>query len=97
MAKKYGPKQYVGKVLKGKKNEETGKAKPDSVVFDMDFNAKKGMFLQLVSPDAEIAGYHDAVEAGRMNDEKASELIAKCEKKKEHTRFTIIYQEITDG
>lgn len=96
MAKKYGPKQYVGKVLKGKKNDD-GTVKSDSIVFDMDFNAKKGMFVQLVSPADEIKGYQDAVEAGRMTEDKAIDLIAKCEKKKAHTRFTIIYQEITDN
>lgn len=108
MAKKYGPKNYVGKVLKGKpKTDSNGKEmkdskgkvilKPDQIVVDMDFELKKGMFLKLVSPDEEIQGYQQAVEAGRMSEEKASDLIEKCNKKKAHTRFTIIYQEVSEG
>lgn len=100
MAKKYGKKTYVGKVMKGAEDgvDENGKKKfkPDYIVVDQDFKLMKGDFLRLESKAQRIKDLQAAVEAGRLDEEKASDLIEKANKGSDKVRFTIIHQEVSD-
>lgn len=90
MAKKYGKKSYVGKVMKGING------KPDYIVVDQDFKLMKGDFLKLESKAQRIKDLEAAVEAGRLDEEKAADLIEKASKGSDKVRFTIIHQEVSD-
>lgn len=91
MAKKYGKKSYVGKVMKGKEG------KPDYIVVDMDFDLKKGDFLRLESKKQRLDDLAAAFEAGRLDEAKYEELAEKAQKSSDNVRFTIIHQEISEG
>lgn len=86
---KYGKKSYVGKVMKGVEG------KMDYIVIDQDFQLKKGDFLRLESKASRIKELQDSVAAGRLDEDKAADLIDKASKGSDKVRFTIIHQEIT--
>lgn len=90
MAKKYGKKSYIGKVMKGQNG------KMDFIVIDQDFELKKGDFLRLESKASRIKDLEEAVEAGRLSEDKAADLIEKANKGSDRVRFTIIHQEISE-
>lgn len=90
MAKKYGKKSYIGKIMKGKEG------KLDYIVVDQDFQLKKGDFLRLESKASRIKDLQEAVEAGRLAEDKAEDLIEKANRGSDKVRFTIIHQEVSD-
>jgi hypothetical protein len=101
MAKKYGPKNYVGKVKKAKDSERRYiQLDTDITIHGKNGNVKvaKGSFINLVTPDDLIADYKDAVDNGRMTEEQAEEKIQKAlTDKKFNVRFTMIHQEVTES
>lgn len=101
MAKVYGPKTFVGKIKKAKDSERRYfQADCDLTIHGKngDVKVKKGDYINLQTPDDQIADYHKAVEAGRMSEDAAAEKIASAEKDKSYgVRFTMIQQTVTDN
>lgn len=94
MAKKYGKKQYIGNihVTKDKKGSYL------KVSQDLDLKIPKGAYINLESVEDQIAGLHEAVEAGRMKEDVAADKIANLEKSKKDfgLKFTVTYTPVTE-
>ena len=105
MAKKFGKKSYIGKVMVGKPKlvdgkevKENGKVvrNPDYIVIDMDFELRKGDFLKLESKAQRLKELQESLEAGRLKEDKYEELATKAQNSSDNVRFTIIHQEVSD-
>lgn len=93
MAKKYGKKEYVGQISKRKDG------KGNYLKVSKDFTLKKGQYLNLESVADQIKGYEEAVVAGRLKEDYASEQIEKLKESKDKfgLLFTVTYQEVTEA
>lgn len=94
MAKKYGKKQYIGNIHKTK----DGKGSYLKTSQDVKLDLKKGTFINLESVKDQIAGLHEAVEAGRMKEDVAADKIANLEESRDKygLLFTVTYTPVTE-
>lgn len=74
---------YFGKILKG------ADGKPDFMAIDKDITFKEGDFVNLESKKQRIDDINQSVEAGRLTEDVANDLLQKVNKISDRVRFSL--------
>ena len=80
----------LGSIIKGKKDEATGKAKPDYIKIRGDHFLKDGDIINLESKAQALESLEKAVAGGKLSADMASDIRAKVEKTPDWVRFNMI-------